>query len=142
MAIFLIMSAIGGLLAAGEIRSPAASTASFIIIFGLLAGIGFVWHVLRPHRARRLLKYGTLVYGHITRFVPTGNYNNDRMGYKIEVLFNIENKQQTARYFQLLSCSHLGAANSLANSGEAVAIIYDKFSPNRIVLPEFLNFYN
>jgi len=60
--------------------------------------------------------------------------------YKIEVQFEIDNKQQSARCRQLLSCSHLGAADSLANSDKEVAILYDEFSPNCITLPQFLVF--
>ena len=58
----------------------------------------------------------------------------------LEAQFEIDNKQQTAQCDMLLSASHLGAADSLANSNEAVAILYDQFSPGRIILPQFLEF--
>ncbi len=141
MALYLLFSVLAGGVLGGELQvPPAVSAAAFIGVSSLIAGSGFVWHVIRPRRARRLLELGTLVYGHITRFAPTGNHNNDQMGYKIEVQFEIDNKQQTAQCHLLLSSSHLGAADSLANSNEGVAILYDQFSPGRIILPQFLVF--
>jgi hypothetical protein len=141
MALYLLFSVLaGGVLGGGFQVPPAVSAVVFIGVSSLIAGYGFLWHVIRPRRARRLLEIGTLVYGHITRFAPTGNYNNDLLEYKIEAQFEIDNKQQTAQCHMLLSASHLGAADSLANSNEAVAILCDQFSPGRIILPQFLEF--
>ena len=141
MPIYLVMSVLAGGLVAGSFQSsPAISTAAFIGVPILITGTRFIWHVLRPHRVRRLLEHGTLVYGHITRLVPTGNYHNDQMEYKIKVQFKIHNKQQTAQCHQFFGYSHLGAADSFAKSDEEVAILYDEFSPNRIALPQFLVF--
>ena len=140
MALYLVFSVLAGGVGGGLQVPPAVSTVVFIGVSSLIAGSGFVWHVIHPRRARRLLEIGTLVYGHSTRFAPTGNYDNDLLEYKIEVRFEIDNKQQTARCHMLLSSSHLGAADFLANSNEAVAIFYDQFSPGRIILPQFLAF--
>ncbi|MCH2203265.1 MAG: hypothetical protein MK102_14950 [Fuerstiella sp.] len=141
MALYLLFSVSAAGVVGGELPVPAAvsAVASFGILI-LIGGSGFVWHVLHPYRARRLLEIGTLVYGHITRFAPTGNYHNDQMKYEIEVRFENDNKQQTARCHVLLSSSHLGAAHFLANSNAEVAILYDQFSPGRIILPQFLAF--
>ena len=141
MALYLLFSVLAGGVLGGELQvPPAVSAVMFIGVSSLIAGYGFVWHVIRPRRARRLLEIGTLVYGYITQFAPTGNYNNDLMEYKIEVQFEIDNKQQTARCHMLLRSSHLGAADSLANSNEGVAILCDQFSPSHIILPQFLAF--
>ncbi|MCH2209679.1 MAG: hypothetical protein MK110_00135 [Fuerstiella sp.] len=141
LVLYVLFSVLAAGLVVGELAvSPVVSAVVFMGIVSAISGFAFVRHVSRPRRARRLLELGTLVYGQITGFAPTGNYSSDRMEYRIDVQFKIDDKPQTARCHLLFSSLHRGAADSLVNSNRQMAILYDECAPDRILLPQLFVF--